>query len=291
MIHMNFKRIFFIAVACLFTGQLYSQNLHLDLFGGIANYKGDLQYNPKGGKQISFKQPNFSAGIGLHYEISSKLYARFAMTFGKIGADDKNQPGQQQRNLNFFSPIFDVMIGGEYWIIDPYEHKLVPYVFGGLGYFHFNPYTTDAAMQKVFLKPLSTEGEGFVPGRKDYNLSQFSIPFGGGLKIPISENVRVGVELSLRKTFTDYLDDVSTTYVDEATLFSGKGQRAVDLAYRGDEVGAGTYPAGGTPRGTLVAKDWYYFTGFTLSFRLGNGGGGGRGGGRKSKVGCPAIAR
>jgi hypothetical protein len=212
------------------------------------------------------------------------------MTFGKIGADDKNQPGQAQRNLNFFSPIFDVMLGAEYWILDPYDHKIIPYVFAGVAYFHFNPYTTDAAMQKVFLKPLSTEGEGFVAGRPQYSLSQFAIPFGGGLKFPVSENVRLGVELSLRKTFTDYLDDVSTTYVDEGVLFTGKGQQAVDLAYRGDEVGAGPYPAGGTPRGTLSAKDWYYFTGVTLSFRLG-GGGGGRSEGRRSKYGCPAMAR
>ena len=288
---MNIKKLLLVIMLGGFTSAVYCQKIHLNFFGGIANYKGDLQYNPKSGKQISFKQPNFAAGLGFEYEISNKLYARFGITMGKIGADDKRQQGQQQRNLNFTSPIFDVSLGAEYYILDPYTHFVTPYVFAGAAYFHFNPYTEVTPGQKVYLKPLSTEGEGFVDGRKPYNLSQFAIPFGGGVKLSLSDDVRVGIELSLRKTFTDYLDDVSTTYVDENLLLANKGQQAVDLAYRGDEVGAGPYPADGTPRGTLAAKDWYYFTGITLSFRLGAGGGGGGRGGRKSKVGCPAMAR
>lgn len=283
-------KFFLVAAITGFITTGYAQNVHLDFFTGIANYKGDLQYNPSSGKQISFKQPNFAAGVGIEYELSNKLYARFGITLGKIGADDKNQPGQQQRNLSFFSPIFDVALGAEYFIIDPYEHLVCPYVFAGVAYFHFNPYTLDAARQKVYLKPLSTEGEGFVAGRPDYNLSQMAFPFGGGIKLSVSDDVRVGIELSLRKTFTDYLDDVSTTYADANILLANRGQQSVDFAYRGDEVGTGPYPIGGTARGTLSAKDWYYFTGISLSLRLGNGDGGGRGG-RKSKVGCPAIAR
>lgn len=287
---MNMKRkLFLLSIISCFAAQLFSQNIHLNVFGGIANYKGDLQYNAKGGKQISFKQPHLAAGIGFEYEVSAKLYARFGLTLGKIGADDKRQPGQQQRNLNFKSSIFDVMLGAEYYIIDPYEHLVIPYVFAGLGYFKFNPYTEITPGVKTFLQPLSTEGQGFVAGRELYKLSGFSVPFGGGVKFSLSENVRVGIEISLRKSFTDYLDDVSTAYVDENILLANKGQQTVDLAYRGDEVGAGPYPVAGTPRGTLAAKDWYYFTGVTLSFRLGAGGGGG--GGRKSRTGCPAISR
>ena len=267
-----------------------SQRVHLNLFGGIANYKGDLQYNAKGGKQISFKQPKFAAGIGMEYELSDKLSLRLAFTSAKIHADDKKQPGQEQRNLNFTSSIFDVMLGAQYYIIDPTAHRVSPYVFAGVGYFHYNPYTFDAAGEKVLLQPLNTEGQGFVEGRDPYKLSQFSIPFGGGIKFPVSDNLRIGVEISLRKTFTDYLDDVSTAYVDQAVILANKGQTTLDYAYRGDEVNAGPYPADGTPRGTLQAKDWYYFTGLTISYRLGNGGGGG-GGGRRSKVGCPTSVR
>lgn len=278
------------AILACSSGALFSQDLHLTVFSGIANYKGDLQYNARSGKQISFKQARFSAGVGLAKELSPKLYARCNLTIGKVHADDKKQPGQQQRNLNFTSSVLDLMLGGEYWFIDPYEHRLTPHIFAGIAFFHFNPYTEVTPGQKVFLKPLNTEGEGIVPGKVPYALTQLSIPFGGGLKFSISDNVRAGIEISLRKTFTDYLDDVGDSYADQNTLLTGMGQQSVDLAYRGDEVGAGPYPAGGTARGTLDAKDWYYFTGLTLSFRLGSGEGSG---GRRSsrKEGCPVLRR
>src|SRR6185503_11329879 len=119
------------------------------------------------------------------------------------------------------------------------------------------------------------------------------IPFGGGLKFAISENVRVGVEMGFRKLFTDYLDDVSKTYIDPSDLLAAKGQQAVDMSYRGDEVtgGSATYPPKTTQRGNDKSKDFYYFTGIHLTFRLGGGGyggnAGGGGGGRKSRMGCP----
>lgn len=291
------KKLFLFAMlmCCAFT--MYAQ-IHLNLFGGVANYKGDLQYNSSKGKQFTLKQPKIAAGIGIEYEISDKFAFRLAFTTGKIHADDKKQPGQNQRNLNFTSNIFDVMLGAQYYITNPYEHLINPYIFAGVAFFHFNPYTYDTTGNKFFLQPLSTEGQGFVPGRDPYKLSQLSLPFGGGIKFSLNENFRIGIELSLRKTFTDYLDDVSSTYVDEYLLLTNRGPKAVELAYRGNELkNGGPYPPAGTQRGTAVRNDWYYFTGITLSYRLGDGGGGsggtggGKGFGKKSKLGCPATVR
>jgi hypothetical protein len=97
------------------------------------------------------------------------------------------------------------------------------------------------------------------------------IPIGGGVKLNLSENINVGIEIGLRKLFTDYLDDVSTNYVDENLLFANRGSKAVELAYRGDEIKNGImqYPEAGKQRGSPKAKDLYYFTLVTLSFRLG----------------------
>jgi hypothetical protein len=271
----------------------YSQNLHLNLFAGVANYKGDLQYNSSSGKQFTLRQPRPAVGIGAEYEISDKLFLRGGFTLGKINADDKKgYPDQVARNLNFTSPITDVMLGGGYYFFNLNEYLLSPYVFAGIAFFQFNPYTYDTSNQKVYLQPLSTEGQGFLAGRDPYKLSQFAIPFGGGVKLSLTDNIRIGIEVSMRKTFTDYLDDVSGTYVDENLLLTNRSQQAVDLAFRGDEVKTGTpYPAEGTFRGsTDIGNDWYYFTGLTFSYRLGNGGGGGIGGGRrKGKYGCPKV--
>ena len=122
------------------------------------------------------------------------------------------------------------------------------------------------------LKPLSTEGQGLVayPNRDPYSLTQFAIPFGAGIKFAINESISLAWEIGLRKTFTDYLDDLSTSYVDEATLLAERGPLAADLAFRGDELKntPGSYPADGTVRGGPDFKDWYYFSGITASYNL-----------------------
>ncbi len=96
--------------------------------------------------------------------------------------------------------------------------------------------------------------------------------------------------MGFRKTFTDYLDDVSSTYADEALLLANNGQRAVDLAFRTDELKGSTiaYPAANTQRGNSDFKDWYYFAGVGVSFRLSPvfNTGGNRSGG--NNLGCPA---
>ncbi|MBK7885648.1 MAG: outer membrane beta-barrel protein [Chitinophagaceae bacterium] len=252
------------------------QRLFFNVFGGISNYQGDLQE-----KRYTFDQAHPAFGIGLSYEITDKLFARANITMGKLSGNDAKGSKNLTRNLNFSSPITDVHAGLAYNFMNLYERNVTPYVFAGISYFSFSPYTQDSIGQKVNLQPLSTEGQGFVSGRPVYKLSQFSIPFGGGVKFALSDNFRVGLEVGVRKTNTDYIDDVSTTFVDQNLLLANQGQLAVDLAFRGDELKTGlTYPAEGTLRGSSKNKDWYYFSGVTVAYRLGAGGG-------KKGIGCP----
>lgn len=282
---MTIMKLFLVSsISFMFTVTSSAQNFHVNLFAGASNYQGDLQ-----DKRFTFSQSHLAGGIGLSYDLSDKFSVRSAIALGKLSANDKygrNSP----RNLNFTSGLNEINLGLEYYITRLADHALTPYVFGGIALYHFNPYTTDTSGTKYFLKPLSTEGEGFADGKKNYSLTQFAIPFGGGVKLSLSENINVGIELGLRKLFTDYLDDVSSTYVDEALLFSNRGAKAVELAYRGGELKNGElYPVAGTARGGAKHKDWYYFTGLTASIRLGGGsGGGGHPGGKHSKYGCPA---
>jgi hypothetical protein len=260
------------------------QNLHLTAFGGFSNYQGDLQ-----DKRFTLDQSHPAFGVGLLYEITEKWYVRANVTFGKISGDDKNNAKNAARNLSFSSPVTDIHLGLEYDLLNPYEHFIAPYLFAGISRFSFNPSAIDTTGRKVFLQPLSTEGQGFYQGRKKYALGQFAIPFGGGIKLSLSENIRLGFEVGLRKTNTDYLDDVSTTYIDQNVLLTNRGQQAVNMAFRGGELKTGlAYPADGSQRGSAKSKDWYYFSGVTLNIRLNSGGdGGGNGAARKSKTGCP----
>ena len=265
-----------------------AQNFHLNLFAGTSNYQGDLQ-----DKRFTFSQGHFAGGVGLSYDLTDHFSLRTGILFGKVAADDKL--GRNNiRNLNFTSNLTEGNLGLEYYITPLQDHALTPYLFGGLAVYHFDPYTHDTSGNKFYLKPLSTEGEGFIEGKKNYKLTQLAIPFGGGIKLSLSENINVGLELGFRKLFTDHLDDVSGDFVDQSLLLANRGSKAVELAYRNDELKGGSplYPPAGTQRGSAKNKDWYYFSGVTVSFRLGNGNSSGRPNlGRHSQYGCPVNVR
>jgi opacity protein-like surface antigen len=240
-----------------------SQNFYFSGRLGVAGYQGDLKAKPI---TLSQTKPMFS--IGARYDLSEHIAARGYLTLTSLTADDKKGTAvMQQRNLNFKSKILDFELTAQYSLFSLNDRWWTPYIFAGIGTFHFNPYTKDSAGKKTFLKPLSTEGEGFLPGVKNYKLMQFSLPMGVGAEYSLNEDMRLGLEFGYRKTFTDYIDDVSTVYVDQNTLLNARGQTAVDLAWRGDEKGGAPYPAAGYPRGNSSHKDGYYYVALTFTVR------------------------
>ncbi|OQP67397.1 hypothetical protein A3860_03335 [Niastella vici] len=252
----------FTLLCCLPLATL-GQNFHFSARLGVANYQGDLQ-----AKRVTFKQAKFLGSLGAQYDLSEHFTARTYFTLSSLAADDKyGNSNMKMRNLNFSTKLFDWELSAQYNILSLNDSWFTPYLFAGIGLYHFKPYTKAPDGTKTFLQPLSTEGEGIVAGKKGYKLTQFNIPLGIGATYAISEDIRVGLELGYRKLFTDYLDDVSTEYVDQATLLAAKGQTAVDLAYRGDEVGAGSYPTAKTPRGGSNEKDGYYYMALTVTVR------------------------
>jgi len=268
-------------VFCSFFHVINAQNLHFTLMAGVSNYQGDLQ-----SKRFTFNQAHPVFGIGAMYELSDKLFIRAAASFATVSSDDKNGTLNKDRNLSFSSPITEAQLGLEYDIFSLYERSFTPYIFAGIAAFRFNPSAIDSAGNKVYLRQLSTEGQGFYLNRKLYDNKQIAIPFGGGIKMALSDDIRLKLEVGIRYLFTDYLDDVSTTYPDGALLLATKGPQAVSLSYRTDEIKpAFTFPSG-AKRGNPSVKDLYYFTGLTISFRLAPGQGGG-GGGKKAQYGCP----
>jgi Domain of unknown function (DUF6089) len=242
---------------------------NVNLFGGFANYIGDLQ-----SKAYTTQQSNGAFGAGLQYDLNDHFSILGNGSFGRISAADgySNQADLRARNLNFESKIYEGNLLLEYNLFDLHSHKLTPYVFAGAALFHFNPYAYDTTGKKVYLRSLSTEGEGLPGYKKEYSLFQISIPFGGGIKFRVSDNVVLAYEIGMRKTFTDYLDDVSGPYINQATLLAAKGPEAVEMAYRGNELKDGAaYPAAGTPRGGPKYKDWYYMSGLRVTIALNDG--------------------
>lgn len=259
--------------------------LQLTLSGGFANYYGDLQSKP-----LTMDQSHGGFGLGLKYDLTEHFAVKGGVFYARLSADDKNNKASLQfRNLNFHTRLLEANLMAEYSLFSLQNKKFTPYIFGGLSVFHFNPYTFDSTGGKYYLRPLSTEGQGLAayPDRKEYKRTQLALPFGGGLRLRVSEKVTLAYEFGLRKTFTDYLDDVSTTYVDPAILLAERGPKAVELSYRGGELKNGdpAYPTEGSVRGGADFKDWYYFSGITVTIGIGNmllGGG-------KGRVSCPRV--
>lgn len=270
---------------------LRAQRIHVGVAGGLANYNGDLldKLYPK-------KLTNGFIGLTVHYELQDQILLRGTYNFARVNGSDTYSKKQelQERNLQFESAVSEFAIAGEYYLFNLYEKRFSPYGFIGIGVFHFDPYSYDSLGRKVFLQPLGTEGQGIYPNKKTYSLWQPVVPLGGGIKFAITENLRIGFEFGLRKLFTDYLDDVSTSYPDRNDLLAARGQTAVDFSYRGDEYPGGdtNFPTKDTQRGGATQKDTYYFTGLNISFRPSfSGGFGGRskGFGKKGKFGCPTV--
>ncbi|HEU4555648.1 MAG TPA: DUF6089 family protein [Chitinophaga sp.] len=254
----------------------FSQDWHIGGFAGITNYSGDLAQS-----RVDMRYTRPALGLMVKRDINRYLTLRAGLNWGHIaGADSTNESKVLvSRNLSFRSVIWDGHFIAEFNFLDIYDRGFTPYVFGGVALFQFYPTTKDSLGNTVTLRRLSTEGQNTpeYPERRQYALHQISLPFGAGVKVMLNDTWTLGLEIGFRKTFTDYLDDVSKTYVDQRYLLSLAGQKAVDFAYRGDEVHTkgitpGTYPADGTQRGSDAHNDWYIFSGLTLTYRLGGGG-------------------
>lgn len=221
---------------------------------------------------------------------------RLSLNYGSIAGDDaiiKGKGGDEEtrlaRNLDFRSKILEGTLMAEFYPTVFLEEdaedvagRLRPYGVIGLGVFHFNPQGSykdaNGDITWVDLKPLHTEGEGFpeYPARKNYSLTQLNIPMGVGIKYYFSENVNVSFEIIHRKTFTDYIDDVSTTFIDPSLfdkyLSPAQAKIAKYMANKSplrNTPGAGYQP--GNKRGDPKQNDAYFTAGFKIGFRI-NGG-------------------
>ena len=254
----------FIFLSLLYGNSAFPQNFFTSFYVGTSNYQGDLSE-----RIFELKHTHPAWGVGLLFELNPHMLIRGDFTYGRVSASDADGIKNRSRNLSFTSSISEFSLAYEYLLLDLYNYKVSPYVFAGIGIFKFSPYTKDPNNNLASLYELNTEGQGFYKERKKYNLTQVSIPFGGGVQWAISDNTRLGFVLGIRQTFTDYLDDVSKTYIDQDLLRAKRGGTAVTFAYRGNQLQNGApYPADGVQRGNPTNPDWYYFSGLTLRVRL-----------------------
>ncbi|MCR9288006.1 MAG: DUF6089 family protein [Bacteroidetes bacterium] len=235
-------------------------------FLGISNYLGELQ-------QTTFEknENNIALGIFSRYNVSKNYAIKLHFYKGEISGRDSNYEELQairERNLSFRSHIFELGLTHEISFVSfgKTNHRVAaPYLFFGISGFYYNPQTVYQG-KWVDLQPLGTEGQNMPDsGKSRYNLWQIAIPLGIGFNINIGKKANVGFELGLRKTFTDYLDDISTEYPDIHVLES-QNPMAAQLSFRTPEIkGNDVINPKGEIRGSPNQKDIYFFGGITFS--------------------------
>lgn len=212
---------------------LYEAGISVDAMNCLTDVGGKKGIGKKFFKDlnIGFTHAAFGAFFSVMYK--NAVAVRLEGTFGQISANDNVLKGitdiakqRFNRNLNFRSNITEVSalveIHPMYIFIDwPAKDqpppRISPYAIGGVGYYSFNP-QGKLGNRYIDLQPLHTEGQGFseYPLRADYKLTQLNIPLGAGIKYELSPLINVRGEFIYRKLFTDYLDDLSTLYIDPA---------------------------------------------------------------------------
>jgi hypothetical protein len=238
---------------------------------GLANYYGDLQ--PK-----MFANYGYTPMVGIIYKyfVTPRVGIRAGFAFTNLSAADSLNPipVNKARNLSFGTNVleFHTALELNFLPIEVLRMKATPYIFGGIGLFYFNPYAEDNMGTKRFLRPLSTEGQGLpmYPDRKQYSLANMCFPFGGGFKFFVGRTLMITPEVGFRYTNTDYLDDVSKTYVNLDTIQAYKGTLAREMSFRGNTAAgwdnsSPNNPANGYQRGDPKANDWYWFTNVTVT--------------------------
>jgi hypothetical protein len=260
------------------------------LFGaGAANLLGDLGGADQIGThlmkdlEISLTRP--MAAVGYRYKLSPTMAIKGFGGWARLTGNDllTAEPSRNNRNLSFRTNIITASAQFEYSIIEEkvksrYSRRgkkfpLNVYFFGGVGFFYFNPEAKYYDGKWYKLKPLNTEGQGLAGSEgTDYSLFQICVPLGIGFKFPINREWSIGLEYSITKTFTDYIDDVSTTYYDNDAIKAAYGDVAAYFAdpsttpTRDATIPGGTNP--GQKRGETTYNDSFMFAWLHLSYKI-----------------------
>lgn len=294
----------FCAIILLLTENTKAQQSRLE-YGftyGPSNFLGDLGGNAGKGaaflKDLTPSLTHFMTGFHVAYRPFEFINFRISANIGKVeGADSliKGAGGYEEarkaRNQHFRSNIREAFLAAEIYPTALFEydpgdvmHKIRPYAVLGVGVFHFNPQAQfvnpDGSRTWVDLKPLRTEGQGMpqYPDRKEYQLTQLNIPYGVGVKYFLNYNIALSFEIVNRKTFTDYIDDVSTNYISNDDFYAFFGETseqariAIQMANKTAFANGGNYRTGygiGSKRGTPTNNDAYFASTMKISIRLG----------------------
>jgi len=237
---------------------------------GASQYFGDLN------DEYGFRFIRPALGGFVRYHLNPYISLKGGLNYTHVGYYDKYSSNvyNQKRNLSFQSDIFEAVLQAEFnffrFTTGEVGNRWTPYLTGGIGAFYYDPWA-EFNGKKYNLRKLGTEGQNAGFDDRKYSKFAMCFPVGAGFKYWLRPGLNLGFEISNRLTTTDYLDDVSTTYVG-SNYFPNDPQiqnPAYYLQDRSLEVDPSD-PLGraGKQRGNSSTKDQYLMFVFNLSFQL-----------------------
>ncbi len=262
--------VYILFIAFCFNTKGYSQyNFDLGFSVGGSSFLGDI-----GGKSVTsknflgdlmIKQSNISAGGFLRFKVNKKWAYNASLQYTRLTGDDAYVMSGPRywRNLRFINNIVELGNRAEFTVhqindlggTGRYNTSLNLFIHAGLSFFYHSPRGSKNGYTWVNLKPLRTEGYS-------YSNIQFAFPFGAGAVITHNRYTRFGLVVNYRQTFTDYLDDVSTIFLDPSNLSSDAAELANQ--YIGPVEESGNFTAG-QKRGNSSNKDVFLTLNITYS--------------------------
>jgi hypothetical protein len=227
------KNILYIIILISVAGvaQTPTTSNEIGLTVGDSYYLGELN-------QTHFIPFNLAGGLFYRYNYDDRISLKTSFHYVPIEGSDNNSSGSFEsiRNQNFSSTIYELSVTAElnflnFTHLDPKSSLYTPYAFLGFGYFYHDP---------------KTQSEGV-----NYKKYQASIPMGVGWKYRTGK-VILGFEWGIRKTYTDYLDDVSG-------YFTGQQVTSKD---------GSTGSISNFQRGNIYNKDWFIYSGLSLAINI-----------------------
>lgn len=252
------KKLAFILVILAQSYFAHAQRVEFGIQAGACNYWGDLA------PQVKASESKFTSGLFMRVNLNNTWAVKAELNRLEVAGTDKNFEFNKNRNLSFFSPITEgaVIFEFNYSKYGPFvlDEKFTSYFYAGLGGFVFNPQT--ALNGRIYdLRDFQTEGVS-------YSRFSMAVPFGMGVKWMLSKRFAIEGQFGFRKTFTDYLDDVSTVYPDVEARFENNGNISATLTDRSIEIYGVPQYAKGYKRGNPNHNDWYMSATISLVMRL-----------------------
>lgn len=239
-----------------------AQRSELGIIAGGTYYIGDI--NP----YYHFANIKPAGGLLYRYNFTNRLTLKANFIYGNIASSDNSIGYYNWRQLSFKTSIYEFSPQLEINFL-PYQIgndkiPVSPYIFGGISVFKFNPKSSDG----LNLHSLSTEAQGTsLSSQYQYSLITFAIPFGMGVKRNFGNYISIGAEWGMRKTFTDFLDDISGSYPNKIKLSNEVNPNAGNLSNPNEDNDLNNAYTS-LQRGNSKTKDWYSFIGVFITFKI-----------------------